>query len=399
MQIVMIGPFGLKPKRTMAVRALPMAKALAARGHTLTMLLPPWSNPEDGGHVYEHSGVRVENIVLPPGLPLLFHYLTTRRLVKRALALKPDVVHCFKPKAYAGLAAYWVWQLKRVGLSRVRLVVDTDDWEGAGGWNDREQYSWAQRRMFAWQEQWGLRHCDALTVASRALESIAWSMGVSQSKTFYVPNGPGLEVGSWRLEVGELASNLQPLTSNLHPQTILLYTRFFEFKIERVLDVFWRVLQSVPDARLLVAGKGLFGEERTLLERARSMGGGDRVEYTGWIDPADYPTVFARADVAIYPFDDTLLNRTKCAVKLIDLLMMGVPVVADAVGQNVEYIRHNETGLLVSSGDVPAMADALVALLKNRERARSIGEAAALDVRTRFGWNRLVEAVERAYKG
>jgi len=397
MRIVMIGPFGLKPKRTMAVRALPMAKALAARGHTLTMLLPPWSNPEDGGHVYEHGGVRVENIVLPPGLPLLFHYLTTRRLVKRALALKPDVVHCFKPKAYAGLAAYWLWQLKRVGLSRVRLVVDTDDWEGAGGWNDREQYSWAQRRMFAWQEQWGLRHCDALTVASRALESIAWSMGVSQSKVFYVPNG--VEIGSWKLEVGEPASNLQPLTSNLHAPTILLYTRFFEFKIERVLDVFWRVLQSVPDARLFVAGKGLFGEEQTLLERARSMGWGDRVEYAGWIDPADYPTVFARADVAIYPFDDTLLNRTKCAVKLIDLLVFGVPVVADAVGQNVEYIRHNETGLLVSSGDVPAMADALVALLKNRERARSIGEAAALDVRTRFGWNRLVENVERAYKG
>jgi len=35
-------------------------------------------------------------------------------------------------------------------------------------------------------------------------------------------------------------------------------------------------------------------------------------------------------------------------VKLIDLLSAGVPVVADAVGQNSEYIRHNETGLLVS---------------------------------------------------
>ena len=404
MRIVMIGPFGLKPKRTMAVRALPMAKALATRGHTLTMLLPPWSNPEDGGHVYEHTGVRVENIVLPPGLPLLFHYLTTRRLVKRALALKPDVVHCFKPKAYAGLAAYWLWQLKRVGLSRVRLVVDTDDWEGAGGWNDREQYSWAQRRTFAWQEQWGLRHCDALTVASRALESIAWSMGVSRSKVFYVPNG--VEIGSWKLEVGGTVSNLQPPISNptgalrsLQSPTILLYTRFFEFTLDRLLDVFGRVVQSVPDARLLVAGKGLFGEEQTLLERARSMGWGDRVEYAGWIDPADYPTVFARADVAIYPFDDTLLNRTKCAVKLIDLLRMGVPVVADTVGQNVEYIRHNETGLLVPSGDVLAMADAVVALLTDRARAKSLGESAARDMRARFGWNRLVENVERAYKG
>lgn len=387
MRIVMIGPFGLRPKGTMAVRALPMARALVGRGHTVTMLLPPWSCPEDSGRVYEEGGVRIENITLPPDLPVLFHYLTTRRLVKRAPALKPDVIHCFKPKAYAGLAAWWAWQLKRLGLSRARLVVDTDDWEGAGGWNDRERYSWTQRRLFAWQEQWGLRHCDALTVASRALESIAWSMGVSQSRVFYVPNGATSD--EW--QVTSERSTSQP--------TLLLYTRFFEFRIERVLDVFRRVLQFVPDARLLVVGKGLFGEENELLEQTKAVGWGDRVSYEGWIAPADLPQAFARAGVAIVPFDDTLLNRTKCAVKLIDLLAAGVPVVADAVGQNVEYIRHNETGILVASGDATAMANAVAALLADRARARLLAEAAARDVRTRFGWERLVETVERAYKG
>ena len=397
MRIVMIGPFGLRPKGSMAVRALPMAKALARRGHALTVLLPPWSNPEDSGRVYEEGGVRIENIILPARRPLLFHYQATRRLVKRALALKPDVVHCFKPKAYAGLAAWWIWRLKQLGLSRARLVVDADDWEGAGGWNDRERYSPAQRRLFAWQEQWGLRHCDALTVASRALESIAWSMGVSQSRVFYVPNGSDLEVG------GAASNPPLPITNypspismrSVQPPTLLLYTRFFEFKIERLVEVFRLVLQSVPEAQLLVIGKGLFGEEAQLLERAKAVGWGDRVEYAGWIDPARLPETFARADVAIVPFDDTLLNRTKCAVKLIDLLAAGVPVVADAVGQNVEYIRHNETGLLVSSGDVTAMAGAVVALLADQTRAHSIGEAAARDVRARFGWDRLVEAVEQ----
>ncbi|HLF27166.1 MAG TPA: glycosyltransferase family 4 protein [Anaerolineae bacterium] len=403
----MLGPFGLKPKKTMAVRALPIAKALAGRGHSVTLLLPPWSCPEDSGRVYEEDGVRVENIVLPTRLPLLFHYLTTRRLVKRALALEPDVVHCFKPKAYAGLSAWWLWQLRRFGLTRARLVVDTDDWEGAGGWNDRERYSWAQRRMFAWQEQWGLRHCDALTVASRALESIVWSMGVASSKVFYVPNG--VEVGSWKLEVGDDTfnlqsprplrgqSNLEPPTSNFRAPTILLYTRFFEFNIERVLSVFGCVLQSVPEARLLVVGQGLFGEEQTLLAQAQASGWGDRVEYAGWIDPAQLPAAFARADTAIYPFDDTLLNRTKCPVKLTELLAAGVPVVADAVGQMGEYIRHNATGLLIPSGDVAAMATALVSLLNDQKRARELGEAAARDIRARFGWNRLAKEVEQAY--
>ena len=84
MRIVMIGPFGLKPKMTMASRALPLAKALVARGHAVTMLLPPWSYPDDSGRVVEDGGVRVENITLPPRRPLLFHFQTTRRLVTRA---------------------------------------------------------------------------------------------------------------------------------------------------------------------------------------------------------------------------------------------------------------------------------------------------------------------------
>jgi len=394
MRIVMIGPFGLRPKGTMIVRALPMAKALVTRGHSVTMLLPPWANPTDSGRVEDIGGVRVENIALPPGVPLLVHLQTTLRLVKRALTLKPDVIHCFKPKAYAGLAAGWLWQLKRPGLVKARLVVDADDWEGAGGWNERENYSWAQKRFFAWQEQWGLRHCDALTVASRTLESIVWSLGVKPERVFYVPNGVDVEQ-----EARSGRQDTQSPSQLANYPTILLYTRFFEFKIERVLDVFGRVMQSTPNVRLLVVGKGLFGEEAQLIEQVKVRGWEERVECAGWIDPTRLPDMFARADVALYPFDDTLLNRTKCAVKLIDLLAAGVPVVADAVGQNTEYIRHNETGTLVPSGDVMAMAEAVTALLNERRRARALGGAAARDVRTRFGWDRLAESVERAYNG
>ena len=83
MRVVMIGPFGLKPRGTMSVRALPMAKALAAPGHVVTMLLPPWQNPEDVGRCWEEGGVAVENIHLPLRVPGLFHLLTGFRLARR----------------------------------------------------------------------------------------------------------------------------------------------------------------------------------------------------------------------------------------------------------------------------------------------------------------------------
>ncbi|HTP09988.1 MAG TPA: glycosyltransferase family 4 protein, partial [Anaerolineae bacterium] len=121
------------------------------------------------------------------------------------------------------------------------------------------------------------------------------------------------------------------------------------------------------------------------------------IEYAGWIEAAALPEYFAQASVALFPFDDTLINRTKCSVKLIDLLSSGVPVAADAVGQNVEYIRHNETGLLVPSGDTAAMARAVIDLLRDREKADRLGTQAAQDVIERFSWDRLALAVERIY--
>ncbi len=390
MRIVMIGPFGLRPRGTMAVRALPMARALAARGHTVTVLLPPWQNPEDAGRGWEDRDVRVENIPLPPRVPLLFHLLTARRLVARALAFRPDVVHLFKPKAYSGLAHFLLTLRGRA--HRPRLVVDADDWEGPGGWNDvtdprtgQPVYTAPQRWFFARQERWGLTRADAVTVASRTLQSLVWALGVPPARVFYVPNG-------W-----PAADDIPPVSPADGPPTVLLYTRFFEYPLPRVVGLLRRVREQVPQARLLVVGKGLFGEEDRLQQMARQAGLEEAVEYVGWVEPQRLGEVFARATLAIYPFDDTLINRTKCPVKLLDLLAAGVPVVAEAVGEIGEVIRHGETGYLVPPGDEDAFAGAVLRLLEDRGLRQRLGRGAAQDVRARYAWDRLAAEVERAY--
>ena len=386
MRVAMVGPFGLRPRGTMSVRALPMAQALVRRGHTVTLLLPPWQNPEDSGQIGVQDGVTIENVSLPPGIPLLFHALLTLRLARRTLAVQPDVVHLFKPKAYSGLTHWLLARLPRG--RRPRLVLDTDDWEGSGGWNDLADYTAAQRRVFAWQERWGLTHADAVTVASRTLESLVWALGVPPEQVAYVPNGyphPHLTPPSkLRTEPGE------PL--------LLLYTRFFEFPVDRVVAVLRRVRERVPEARLLVVGRGLFGEEEELLAAARRAGLSQAVEYAGWVDPEDLPRAFARAAVALYPFDDTLINRTKCPVKLLDLMSAGLPVVSEAVGEVREMIRDGRTGRLVAPGDARAFSAAVVELLEDPARRRQMGAAAMRDVQTRRNWDGLAEAVEMIYQ-
>ncbi len=394
MKIVMVGPFGLRPKGTVSVRALPLARALVRRGHCVSVLVPPWNYPQDSGRSFEDEGVLVRNVTLPAPLPVLNHLEITRCLVRMARAEHADVIHAFKPKSYAGLTAWVWWNFRRFWYPQARLVVDTDDWEGAGGWNDLEPYGPVQRAFFAWQERWGLTHADAVTVASRALQTLAWSLGVPRSHVFYLPNG--VSPAAITPAPARIAAIRDHLALGEQP-VVLLYTRFFEFRLERLVAVWREVVADRADARLLIVGKGLFGEETRLRRLMADAGLAGTVIEAGWVEAEDVPGYLALADVALFPMDDTLLNRTKCSVKLAELLAAGVPVVAEAVGQVAEYIEPGTSGLLVPAGHPKMFAGALLRLLRDEKKSKALGRAARERMQREFSWDRLAALAEAAY--
>ena len=390
----MLGPFGLEPKGTMRARALPAARALAGRGHDVEIVMPPWHTPEvaDRSWLDEASGVRLTYVSLQGlGAPVLGHGLVASRMTAAALAARPDVVHVFKPKAYGGLAAALLRMRQRAG-GRFRLVMDTDDWEGRGGWNELEPYSAPQRWLFERQERWGLRHADAVTVASRGLETLALSLGVPARRVTYLPNAV------WRDDAAAARATPAQGTEASGPPSLLLYTRFFEFSLPRPLEVLERVRRQVPDARLVVAGKGLFGEEKAFADLAVRMGLSDAVDVVGWLDEASAPAVMANADVALFPVDDTLVNRTRSPMKLLDLLAAGVPVVGEAVGEVAEVIENRVSGLLVPPGDVDSFAAAVVGLLADPRLRNAVSDAARERIAVSYSWPSRVVDLEAAYR-
>ena len=389
MRISMVGPFGLHPNKTMGSRAFGLARPLVQQDHEVCLFMPPWQTPDEGDRRWQQDGVEFRYISVTGGILGI-----TRRLVQETLAWKPDIVHCFKPKAYSGLAAWWLWYFHR---QRVRLVVDSDDWEGWGGWNDRAAYSPIQKRFFSWQERWGMSHCHQLTVASKPLQSIAWSHGIEEEKVVYLPNGTGLPVSEKPAGENEIAAKRQMLGVEDRP-VLLLYSRLFEFETARLAKILAGVKTAVPDLAILSIGESLFQDDavqlRGELAEADVL---SAVIDLGWTDLDELPLLLNCADAAIYLMDDTLLNRTKCPVKLADLLSAGIPVVAEAVGQVPEYVLNGHTGCLRRSGDVAGLITDTVNLLQNkRERTRMRGEARAHYVNN-FTWDRLAARLERAY--
>ncbi|MDX1416989.1 MAG: glycosyltransferase family 4 protein [Candidatus Promineifilaceae bacterium] len=373
----------------MSSRALGFARPLVQRDHQVKLFMPPWQTADEADRSWREDGVELRYTPLKGG-PIGI----ARQLIRETFQWEPDVVHCFKPKAYSGLVAWWIWQFHK---KRVRLIVDSDDWEGAGGWNSRAPYSPAQKKFFSWQEQWGMSHCHTLTVASRTLESIAWSQGIEPKRVIYLPNGAGIALDGSAAPSETVRFKRQELGIGELP-ILLLYSRLFEFDTARLVKILAAVKAAVPDVAIISIGESLFASDRANMRYEIGEAGlTDAIIDLGWVALDHLPHYLGIADVGIYLMDDTLINRTKCPVKLADMIAMGIPVVAESVGQVSEYILNGQSGILHPTGDVTNIINDIVNLLQDESKRRRMSANAREHYWQTFSWRRLAVRLEQAY--
>jgi glycosyltransferase involved in cell wall biosynthesis len=313
-------------------------------------------------------------------------------MARRAVSLNPDVVHVFKPIGYSGLTGIY---LRR--FSGRPLVLDTDDWEGTGGWNDVNPYPTLWKRLFDWQERWLARHADAVTVASRTLQAQVWGFGVAPAGVWYLPNGPDSRLRTLP-EVGD--GQKQAVRSRLEvgdaPLALYLGHVPHGTDLDLALDAWVRVKEHLPEARLVIAGVG--EGLPALYDHARALGLEEQTVFPGWIEHHEAHLYWAAADLAVNPYRDTLINRSKCAGKVVFAMAMGKGVVTSRLGENLAYIQDGRSGLLTEPGDPEDLAQALLAGLSDRAWAAELGHRARQRIWQLFDWDARVELVEQAYE-
>jgi glycosyltransferase involved in cell wall biosynthesis len=162
---------------------------------------------------------------------------------------------------------------------------------------------------------------------------------------------------------------------------------------EKGVDVFLRaaaiVAGEVPGARFAVIGDGpQAGELRGL---AAELGIGRRVRFLG--HRPDARAVIASLDLLAV----SSLTEGSPLVNL-EAMAAGVPIAASACGGIPDQIRDEIDGLLVPPADAPALAHALLRLIREPGLTRRISDAARRRAATEFSYAAMVARVLECYE-
>jgi glycosyltransferase involved in cell wall biosynthesis len=390
-KIVFVAPFAYAPKATVSARMLPMATALTRAGHAVDILIPPYDNPADSNRAWEHEGVRLENMSVG-GKPEAARTLLdlAQQLARRTQTLAPDVVHLFKP---IGVSALCQWQLRTAYANT--LVVDNDDWEGPGGWVDVNPYSLPQKAFATWQEGWSLRNARAVTCASDALvdrtRMLRGASAQSPADVLRFPNGPDNRLRT-------LVEDALPRRDALREQfgwrgPIAIYTGTIPHGND--MDMAVRAVTDTPGLRWVIVASG--GGIPALKQSIVAAGIADRVEWHAFMPYEALIERLVAADIALYPYRDTNINRAKCSGKIMDYMAAARPIVTSDVGMNRVYLEHGRSALLTRAGDAAAFSAALRELLADPSRAAALGAAAQARIWDQFGWDARIGELVKLY--
>lgn len=350
---------------------LQVSRALAAMGHTVTVVAPRFRGQEafdatEPARVIRYRGYRLGWLRFLPMLAACRPLLHDTNLV-----LGINV-------AYGGLIGY----LAKASRGTPYLVFSY-----AYEFLKFRRHSLAGalvRRVYA-----GAR---AVIAISRFTRDSLVEFGVAPSRIEVVL--PGAEPGTVPPD-DAIAAVREKYAVNGGPM-LLSVGRFIQRKNQRVLvQAMPAVLARVPDCILLLAGQG--PAMRQCVLDAHELGIRDHVLFPGRVPDADLALLYHACDVFALPSGKGVRRGQVEGFGLVfsEAHACGKPVVAGRSGGVEDAVLDGQTGILVSPDSPQEVAQAILRLLEDPEAARRMGEAGRHRIETTLNWRQFTQEVAR----
>jgi glycosyltransferase involved in cell wall biosynthesis len=371
-------------------RAHPWARELAARGHDVDVMCHAdterWRTRVeniDGFRLIENPDMLVGQ--LRQGWDPVCAWRRGRFLYKENKQY--DIIHCLDTR----LAVIWP-ALSYARAKGIPIVSDWIDWWGRGGLID-ERRPWWYKRFLGGIETWFEEHyrakLDGLTTISQALIERAVALGCPRRRCCKIPGGANLAAFD---PVPPRQESRRKLDIPNDVPVVCFSGLDVLIDLPLAFAAFREILRTFPDAVFLLVGPSKKDLRGIVPEGVPES----NILSTGPVPYGDLKNYLPAADVFLMPYADKVSNRGRWPNKIGDYMCVGRPTVSNPVGEVKRLFEEHEVGVLCAP-EAGAMATETVALLREPERARQMGEHARQVAEEYFTWDKLVARLEHFY--
>lgn len=158
-----------------------------------------------------------------------------------------------------------------------------------------------------------------------------------------------------------------------------------------LLDAMPRILMHYYDVKLVVTGKG--PQMEYLKEKAVSMGITEKVYFTGYISDENLSRLYKCVDVAVFP---SLYEPF--GIVALEGMVADVPVVVSDTGGIGEIVEHGIDGMKAYAGNSSSLADNILEVLFNPEKAGDMKKRALDKIERIYNWNVISKEAMHTYE-
>lgn len=186
-------------------------------------------------------------------------------------------------------------------------------------------------------------------------------------------------------------SSTQPTALNQRGDSILFLGRLIDEKgFFDLLDAIALIKDRFPNVKLLCGGEGAWSVVNTYMQR---LGITNNIELLGWVNEEQKEHLLKNTTIFVLPS-----HTEGFPMVVIEAMSKAVPVIATKVGGIPDIIENGHDGILVESGAVSAIADALVCLLEDKRGREKMGETGKNKVYKKFTSEQVLPKLEELYK-
>lgn len=176
-----------------------------------------------------------------------------------------------------------------------------------------------------------------------------------------------------------------------HKHNIVFAGRLIERKgAATLISSFKKVIKEIPDAHLWILGEG--PQKIDLVAHARKMGLWKKISFPGLVK--NITGYFKSADISVFPSHE----KEGLMGTVLEAMSVGSSVITTTDNGNEDVIENGKSGILIKPKNEIQLANAIISLLKNKEKREYLGNNAKKIIIAKFSWDRKIKEFERLLK-